>query len=249
MNDRPDKRMIVQTELLTKVYRRGREEVRALQEITLAVARGEFIALVGPSGSGKTTLLSLIGCMDVPSSGTLLLDGKPVHGMSEREQTQLRRTHIGFVFQHFCLLPSLTVAENVLLPALFARRAAGGRAAELLARVGLTDRARHRPNQLSGGEMQRAAIARALINQPKILLADEPTGNLDSDNARAILDIFRELNRQGLTLIMVTHNLELARLASRVVALKDGRLAGEARGSAADRPVSEANSELLRRAS
>jgi putative ABC transport system ATP-binding protein len=215
---------VVSAVALTKTYPRGREEVRALQEVSFAIASGEFVAIIGPSGSGKTTLLSLIGCMDVPSAGTLSIGGHAVQGLSERERTKLRRDQIGFVFQQFGLLPTLTVAENVLLPSLFARRRQDQALNGLLAKVGLTERRDHLPHQLSGGEMQRVAIARALVNEPKILLADEPTGNLDSENARTVLNLFAELNATGLTVIMVTHNPEFARFAHRQILLKDGRI-------------------------
>ena len=216
---------IIRAVSLAKAYARGREEVRAIEDVSLEVQRGDFVAIVGPSGSGKTTLLSLIGCMDAPTAGTLQIDGQEVQGLSERGRTQLRREHIGFVFQHFGLLPTLTVAENILLPALFARRHAEPRARQLIDKVGLTDRRNHRPCQLSGGEMQRAAIARALINEPEILLADEPTGNLDSQNSQTVLNLFRELNATGLTILLVTHNVELAAQARHQIRLKDGRLA------------------------
>lgn len=209
---------------LTKVYTRGRELVRALDEVTFNIQRGEFVAIVGPSGAGKSTLLNLIGCMDAPTSGTLCLLGKGVGELSERERTRLRRDQIGFVFQHFGLLATLTVAENVTLPAFFAGRKAGARCDELLAKVGLEHRRDHRPHQLSGGEMQRAAIARALINKPAFLLADEPTGNLDSATGENIIELFEQLNREGLTVIVVTHNPSLARAARRQIELADGRV-------------------------
>jgi putative ABC transport system ATP-binding protein len=215
---------LIQAVALTKVYPRGREQIHALDEATFEVNAGDFVAIVGPSGSGKTTLLSLLGCMDTPSSGTLRIAGQEVQGLSERARTQYRREQIGFVFQNFSLLPTLTVAENVLLPALFARRRAASRGADLIDQLGLSSRRDHRPHQLSGGEMQRVAIARALINEPKILLADEPTGNLDSENARAILDIFRLLNQSGMTILLVTHNPECAHSAPSRLTLKDGRL-------------------------
>ncbi len=215
----------VQAVALTKSYPRGREIVRALEAVSFEIQRGDFVAIVGPSGAGKTTLLSLVGCMDAPSSGILRVGGQEVQELSERGRTQLRREQIGFVFQHFGLMPALTVAENVLLPALFARRHSEPRAVDLLQKVGLIDRRDHRPHQLSGGEMQRVAIARALMNEPKILLADEPMGNLDTYNARLVLDIFRDLNATGLTILMVTHDLELAANARRTITLKDGRIA------------------------
>ena len=207
---------------LTKIYRRGREQVRALDNVTFEARKGEFIAVVGPSGAGKSTLLNILGCMDAPTSGTLRLLGNPVENASEQERTLLRRERIGFVFQHFGLLPTLTVAENVALPAFFARRRLDHRVKELLEKVGLSHRGRHRPHELSGGEMQRAAIARALVNGPQILLADEPTGNLDSATGNTIIDLFRQLNVEGLTIVVVTHNPALAAAARRQIVLRDG---------------------------
>ena len=210
---------------VTKGYRRGNETVRAVAGVALTIASGEFVALVGPSGSGKTTLLNLIGCVDKPDGGTLRIDSIDATRLNERELTSIRANKIGFVFQQFFLLPTLTALENVQLPALFLHNGdKSKRAAELLDRVHLSGRAHHLPAQLSGGEMQRVAIARALINEPTILLADEPTGNLDSQNAEAILEIFRELNAGGLTIVMVTHNLVLAHCARRVIELRDGRI-------------------------
>ena len=209
---------------LTKHYQRGREQVVALNQATFEVAEGEFVAIVGPSGAGKTTLLNLLGCLDVPSSGTLSLAGEPIHRLTERARTLWRRQHLGFVFQHFSLIPTLTVAENVALPAVFAGRRAAARVDELVRRVGLTARRDHRPDQLSGGEMQRTAIARALINQPRLLLADEPTGNLDTATGAAIIALFQELNAAGLTIIAVTHNPALAAAATRQLHLHDGRI-------------------------
>jgi ABC-type lipoprotein export system ATPase subunit len=231
MND-PIKRdgVVVSAVALTKVYPRGREEVRALDNVTFEVRRGEFVAVVGPSGSGKTTLLNLVGCMDAPTSGMLRLLGKPIGTLTEQEQTHLRRQHIGFVFQHFGLLPTLTVSENVALPAFFARRRPDQRVNELLEKVGLHHRRDHRPHELSGGEMQRAAIARALINGPQLLLADEPTGNLDSVAGNAIIALFHQFNAEGLTVVAVTHNAALTAAAHRQLSLRDGHLT-EATGS------------------
>lgn len=208
-----------------KTYRRGSEVIAAVDDVSLEVAAGEFVAIVGPSGSGKTTLLNLIGCVDEPDSGVVRVDGVATKGLSEASLTNIRARKIGFVFQQFFLLPTLTVEENVQLPALFADDGRPSEhAANLLERVGLRARAKHLPSQLSGGEVQRVAIARALRNHPKILIADEPTGNLDSRNAQGILEVFHEVNRDGLTVVMVTHNTDLAREAGRVVELKDGRV-------------------------
>ncbi len=210
---------------VSKGYWRGSERIAALRNVSLEVAHGEFLAVVGPSGSGKTTLLYLMGCMDRPDEGAVRIAGREINGLRERQLTRLRGRTVGFVFQQFFLLPTLTARENVQLPAVFLRAGdRAERAAELLERVGLGGRAKHLPGQLSGGEMQRVAIARALINEPKVLLADEPTGNLDSHNAETIMQIFAELNRQGLTVVVVTHNSDLARRAHRVVRLKDGEI-------------------------
>ena len=216
---------LIELESVTKRYRRGSETITAVNGVSMNVAQGDFIAIVGPSGSGKTTLLNLIGCVDQPDAGVLRIDAQEIVGLDERALTHIRARKIGFVFQQFFLLPTLTALENVLLPSLFLRNGdRSKRAGELLKQVGLGGRADHRPSQLSGGEMQRVAIARALINEPQILLADEPTGNLDSQSSADVLQIFRELNATGLTILVVTHNPELARQTGRVVTLKDGRL-------------------------
>ena len=216
--------LVVSADALTKVYQRGREEVLALDRATFEVHRGEFIAIVGPSGAGKTTLLNLLGCMDAPTSGALRLLGRPVEALTERERTRFRRDQIGFVFQHFGLLPTLTVAENIALPAFFAGRQDDQRLDELLTKLALEHRRHHRPHELSGGEMQRTAIARALINQPSLLLADEPTGNLDLATGQSIIALFEQLNREGLTVVVVTHNPLLGGAARRQIQLSDGRL-------------------------
>ncbi len=215
---------------LRKVYMRGTEEVRALDNVSFEVGEGEFVAVVGPSGAGKTTLLNLLGCLDVPSSGSLSIEGQETRGLGERALTRLRRERIGFVFQHFGLIPTLTVAENVGLPAVFARERAGKRVDDLLAQMGLQHRRSHRPHQLSGGEMQRVAIARALINRPRLLLADEPTGNLDSATGGAVIELLKNLHREGLTVMVVTHNDLLASQAERCLRMADGRLIETATG-------------------
>ena len=216
---------IIELNSVTKHYRRGSETITAVNNVTLTVASGEFVAIVGPSGSGKTTLMNLIGCVDKPDTGTLMVDSQETSLLNDHDLTAIRARKIGFVFQQFFLLPTLTALENVQLPALFLRNGERReRSAELLERVGLGGRTNHLPSQLSGGEMQRVAIARALVNEPRILLADEPTGNLDSHNAEAILKLFRQLNTSGLTVLIVTHNTELARQVGRVVSLRDGRL-------------------------
>jgi putative ABC transport system ATP-binding protein len=223
----PTQAIVIEGKDLVKVYRRGAEEVRAVDGISFSVREGEFLAVVGPSGAGKTTLLQLIGAMDVPTSGSLKLVGRELRGLPDRELTRLRRDHIGFVFQHFGLLPTLTVAENVALPGRFGSRKKGRHVGELLERVGLGHRKDHRPAQLSGGEMQRVAIARALVNSPQLLLADEPTGNLDSATSSRIIDLLQSLNADGLTIVVVTHNEALAAAAQRSLCLRDGLIEGE----------------------
>ncbi|MCW5200309.1 ABC transporter ATP-binding protein [Desulfobulbus sp. F4] len=216
---------------LSKVYRRGTEEVLAVNNVSLEIQTGEYVVFIGPSGSGKTTLINILGCLDNPSSGALDIAGRPVFGqgrpLSERELTKLRRELFGYIFQKFYLIPTLNVLENVLLPCTFYSKDSGAeeRAAELLRSLGMDKRMRHLPGQLSGGEMQRVAIARSLINRPQILLADEPTGNLDSARSHEISAVLQELNqRDGLTVILVTHNTELAKTAHRIVELRDGAL-------------------------
>ena len=202
-----------------------------MNNVSLEIQTGEYVAFIGPSGSGKTTLINILGCLDNPSSGALDIAGRPVFGqgrpLSERELTKLRRELFGYIFQKFYLIPTLNVLENVLLPCTFYSKDSGAeaRAAELLRSLGMDKRMRHLPGQLSGGEMQRVAIARSLINKPQILLADEPTGNLDSARSHEISAVLQELNqREGLTVILVTHNTELAKTAHRIVELRDGAL-------------------------
>ena len=216
---------MIQAENLVKLYRRGAEEIRAVNGVSFDILDGEFAAIVGPSGAGKTTLLQLIGGMDNPTSGRLTIAGQDISALSDFSLTRLRREKIGFVFQQFGLLPTLTALENVALPAVRGGRDTRRRAEDLLAKVGLSHRLNHRPNALSGGEMQRVAIARALINSPSLLLADEPTGNLDSATSAAILALLRSLNAEGLTVVVVTHNAELAQSADCRLVLSDGRIA------------------------
>ena len=208
---------------ISKTYRRGREDVCALRDVDLEIAAGEFVSIVGPSGAGKTALMNILGCLDIPTSGSLAIDGVMVTGKKEAELVKIRREHIGFVFQQFFLIPTLTVEENIGLPLIFAGKPYdNAKIAQILSRVGLAHRAGHLPSELSGGEMQRVAIGRALVNDPRILLADEPTGNLDSATADGIYAIFEELHRQGITVIVVTHNTELAKRAGRVITIRDG---------------------------
>ena len=217
---------LVDIDELWKGYRPGSVRVQALSGVSLRIERGEFVAIAGPSGSGKSTLLYVIGLLDRPDRGRYLLDGRDVGGLNGRERAHLRNETFGFVFQTFNLLPRATVMTNVLLPTLYARHPVDGkrRAAELIDRVGLTDRVGHRSNELSGGEQQRVAIARALIMNPQVLLADEPTGNLDQKTGREILGIFHALHAQGLTVVLVTHDPEVGGIADRSVRLEDGRV-------------------------
>ncbi len=212
---------------VSKLYRRGSEEVHALDGVTLDIAEGDLIAICGPSGSGKTTLLNIAGCMDHASKGVVRIRGEEVERGGERRLAEIRQSLIGFVFQQFFLIPTLTVEENVELPLLFSHRKTDrARTADLLESVGLSHRRRHRPGQLSGGEMQRVAVARSLINEPKVILADEPTGNLDSRNSAAVVELFESLNRKGIAIVLVTHNSALAARCRKVVHLEDGKVVG-----------------------
>ena len=215
-----------------KLYPRGAKGVAALDGVSLTVAEGEKLAIMGPSGSGKSTLLSILGCLDRPTSGEYLLDGEPVSSLDDDRLSLLRNRHIGFVFQSFHLLPQLTVAENVETPLLYGHvppHEWRPRALASLARVGLAERAEHRPSELSGGEAQRAAIARALVTEPRLLLADEPTGNLDSVTGEEIARLLDGLHAEGRTIILVTHNEALARRSERMIRLRDGRVEAEER--------------------
>src|SRR5436305_8004032 len=211
---------------VSKRFRRGREDVVALDGVELGLEAGEFVSLVGPSGSGKSTLLHLAGGIDQPDDGQVLFDDRDLSRLSVGERARLRRREIGFVFQFFHLIPTLTVAENVGLPLLLDGRRADGAVADTIAQVGLSDRARHLPGELSGGEMQRAAIARALVARPRLLLAHDPTGNLDSATGSEILDLLcRQVSEEGTALLMVTHDVGAAKKAKQVLHLRDGRLA------------------------
>jgi putative ABC transport system ATP-binding protein len=213
---------------VTRTYDVGGRPVHALAGIDEHIAPGEHVAIMGPSGSGKSTLLNVIGCLDRPSSGRYVLAGRDVSELGERELDLVRRNDIGFIFQSFHLVGRLSAQENVELPLLFAgvgRRERRERAAKALAAVGLADRATHRPDQLSGGERQRTAIARALVTQPKVLLADEPTGNLDTKSGSQVLDLLDRLHHEGITLVVVTHDPNVARRAERLIVLVDGRIA------------------------
>jgi putative ABC transport system ATP-binding protein len=228
-------REIIAMQSIRKTYDTGKVKVEALKGIDLAVDRGEFVAIVGPSGSGKSTLMNLIGCLDTPTDGTYRLAGEDVSKLTRDELADVRNRRVGFVFQGFNLLPQISAFENVEMPLLF-----GGvspkkrkvRVEELLTRVGLADRMEHKPTELSGGQMQRVAIARALAMQPDVILADEPTGNLDSSAGGDIMELFTELWSQGSTLVVITHDLSLARRAGRIVEIHDGRIVRDGEAAA-----------------
>ena len=210
-----------------KDYARGKLTVPVLKHVTFTVQQGEYIAIMGPSGSGKTTLMNIVGCLDVPTSGTFLLDGEEISGLSENRMAEIRNKTLGFVFQHADLLPELTALDNVALPLLYRgvrKKERRARAAEVLEKVGLGDRMEFYPNQLSGGQCQRAAIARAIVGNPKLLLADEPTGALDSQSGKNIMQLFRQLNQEGITIITITHAAEVAQEADKCFHIYDGEL-------------------------
>lgn len=240
---------LVELRNVSKIYRLGGEEIRALDNVSLDIEEGEFISIIGPSGSGKSTLMHILGCLDTPTSGTVCLDGIMIQDASQRELAAIRNRKIGFVFQFFNLLPKLNVLQNVELPMIYSGVSGGERRKRALAAleaVDMVNRARHRPSQLSGGQQQRVAIARALVNNPRILFADEPTGNLDSHTGEAILSLFRKLNDDGRTIVLVTHDPEIAAVTPRRIEIRDGRiaskvdltLAGLARGPAPANPAS-----------
>jgi putative ABC transport system ATP-binding protein len=211
---------------VSKTYGEGTAKVVALNAVSLRASKGDFIAIMGPSGSGKSTLLNIIGGLDYPSSGEVMLEGKRMEAMDEDALVDIRRGRIAYVFQQYHLLPSLTALENVLLPLIFRGMNNGaGKALDMLRRVGLEKREGHRPGQLSGGEQQRVAIARALVNDPALILADEPTGNMDQKTGMEVLDLFRQLNKDGHSIIMVTHNPEIAKHAGEIIVLQDGQIA------------------------
>jgi putative ABC transport system ATP-binding protein len=223
----PSESAVIRVEDVHKYYQLGETRVHALRGVSLSIHHGEFVAIMGASGSGKSTFMNLLGCLDRPTSGRYLLDGLDVSAHDKRALAAIRNQKIGFVFQGFNLLARTTALENVELPTLYTKlenTERGKRAAEALAMVGLSDRAHHFPSQMSGGQQQRVAVARALVNHPSILLADEPTGNLDSRTAVEILEIFQNLNDQGLTIVLVTHEHDIAQFARRVLVFKDGRI-------------------------
>jgi putative ABC transport system ATP-binding protein len=224
---------VIELDEVSKTYRSGSLEVQALRNVTLSIEQGDYVAIMGPSGSGKSTLMHILGCLDVVTSGRYLLAGDDVSTMDEIDLAEVRNRHIGFVFQQFNLLPSLTALRNVELPLSYAgisrdRRREQARAA--LDRVGLGDREHHRPGELSGGQQQRVAVARALVGDPALLLADEPTGNLDSSATEDVLQLFNELHEQGRTVVLITHEAEVASRAARIIRIRDGEIASDGRG-------------------
>jgi putative ABC transport system ATP-binding protein len=234
--------MIIKTQGLKKIYQMGEEQVKALDGVDIELERGEYVAIMGPSGSGKSTLMNLLGCLDTPTDGEYWLNGHAVSTLNDDELAQVRNKEVGFVFQSFHLLPRYSALDNVQLPLVYSnipREERVARAQRALQQVDLTDRIHHRPNELSGGQRQRVAIARALINQPSILLADEPTGNLDSNTGREIMNLFEHLHTEGHTIILVTHDPEVASHANRIIRLRDGRV--ESDKSETLNPKSETN--------
>jgi putative ABC transport system ATP-binding protein len=219
---------VIETRGITKTYRMGDLEVRALRNVDLTVEAGEFVAIMGASGSGKSTLMNVLGCLDMATSGTYILDGTNVNDLNRNDYADIRNQKIGFVFQVFNLLARTSALENVELPLLYDRtrriKDPGGAAVRALETVGLGDRLDHEPNQLSGGQQQRVAIARALVNQPSLILADEPTGNLDSRTSIDVMTVFQELNDQGKTVVLVTHETEIAMYAKRIILMRDGKI-------------------------
>jgi len=219
---------LIEIRNISKIYHLGGEEIRALDDVSIDIEQGEFLSIIGPSGSGKSTLMHILGCLDSPSKGEIKMDGISIQNASSRELARLRNEKIGFVFQFFNLLPKLNVLQNVEVPMIYSavrKRERRNRALDALKMVGLDARTRHRPSQLSGGQQQRVAIARALVNSPKIILADEPTGNLDSNTGEAILSLFKELSRQGRTVALVTHDPDIAALTPRRIEIRDGKVA------------------------
>jgi putative ABC transport system ATP-binding protein len=234
MNSAPDGTPLVQLREIAKTYQSGEVEVKAVCGVTLDIRHGDFVAIMGASGSGKSTLMNMLGCLDKPTSGTYLLDGLSVAALDRKQLATLRNQKLGFVFQSFNLLARTSALENVELPMLYSKlltsaRERRERAVQALEKVGLGQRAGHHPSQLSGGQQQRVAIARALVNQPEILLADEPTGNLDTRTSIELMGLFQELNDSGITIIMVTHELDIAAYCKRIVIMRDGQLISDTR--------------------
>ena len=229
MTTTPIERPLVELRDVQKLYKLGGEDVRALNGVNATINRGEMVAIIGPSGSGKSTLMNILGCLDRPTTGSYLLDGGDVESYGDDKLAEIRRAKIGFVFQQFNLLPRMTALQNVFLPMIYTRtKERERRAMESLERVGLGHRANHRPTELSGGEQQRVAIARALVNKPPVLLADEPTGNLDTKVGAAIMEVFRQLNAEdGITVILITHDPTVSASARRVISMRDGEVVSD----------------------
>jgi putative ABC transport system ATP-binding protein len=221
---------VIEIDSLTKIYKTGKTDFKALNNVDLRIRKGDFVAIMGPSGSGKSTLMNIIGCLDRPTSGTIIIDGENISTVNDNQLAIIRGRKIGFIFQKFNLMPSMTALKNVALPMVFlggSKADREHRASELLAKVGLTNWATHRPSELSGGQQQRIAIARALVNNPAIILADEPTGNLDTKTGEQIMELLVSLNREGKTILLVTHAIALKRFANRVVNMLDGEVTEE----------------------
>jgi putative ABC transport system ATP-binding protein len=225
---------LIEIKNITKLYEMGEEKLYALRGVDLAIEKNEYVAIMGPSGSGKSTLMNIIGCLDTPTSGDYILNGKDVHEMDDDELAEIRNREIGFVFQTFNLLPRSNALHNVELPLIYSglsRAERIRRAEEALVNVGLSDRMTHKPNELSGGQRQRVSVARALINKPSIILADEPTGNLDTKTGEEIMELFRELSNKGNTIIIVTHEEDIAKHANRIVKIRDGMIESDKKSS------------------
>jgi putative ABC transport system ATP-binding protein len=221
---------VIDIDSLTKIYQTGKTDFKALNTVTLKIRKGDFVAIMGPSGSGKSTLMNIIGCLDRPTSGTVIIDGENISIVSDNELAEIRGRKIGFIFQKFNLIPTMTALKNIALPMVFlggTKADRDRRAAELLGKVGLTNWATHRPSELSGGQQQRIAIARALSNNPSIILADEPTGNLDTKTGEQIMELLVALNKEGKTILLVTHAIALKRFANRVINMLDGEVSEE----------------------
>ena len=221
------KQSLIKLKEVSKIYGKEMAEVRALQDVSVEINKGEFVAIMGPSGSGKSTFMNIVGCLDIPNKGRIFLENRNISLLEESELAQIRGKKIGFVFQQFNLIPTFNALENVMLPMIFQnipKKVREKRALDLLNQVGLKKRIKHLPSELSGGEQQRIAIARALANDPEIILADEPTGNLDSKTGKEIIIILKELNKKGKTIIVVTHDTDIAKCAKKIIKLKDGRI-------------------------
>ncbi len=221
---------VIEIDSLSKIYSTGKTEFKALNNVTLRIRKGDFVAIMGPSGSGKSTLMNIIGCLDRPTSGRIILDGENISTVSDNELAMIRGRKVGFIFQKFNLMPTMTASKNVSLPMVFVGASRGDRdrrGSELLEKVGLTNWATHKPAELSGGQQQRVAIARALCNNPSIILADEPTGNLDTKTGEQIMEMLVSLNKEGKTILLVTHAISLKRFANRVINMRDGEVTEE----------------------